>query len=158
VVDDLLTDWEADMRQRESEGGVRVVGHRFSQESHAIRDFLARNLVPYRWLDVERDTEAQRLLEASGATGDRLPVVVFEDGSHLEVPDTLAVAERVGISTSAREEFYDLVIVGGGPRAWRPRCTAPARAWRPCSSSARRPAARPAPRRGSRTTSASPPA
>ena len=115
VVDDLLTDWEADMRQRESEGGVRVVGHRFSQESHAIRDFLARNLVPYRWLDVERDQEAQRLLEASGAAGDRLPVVVFEDGSHLEVPDSLAVAERVGITTSAREDFYDLVIVGGGP-------------------------------------------
>ena len=115
VVDDLLTDWEADMRQRESEGGVRVVGHRFSQESHAIRDFLARNLVPYRWLDVERDQEAQRLLDASGAAGDRLPVVVFEDGSHLEVPDTLAVAERVGITTSAREDFYDLVIVGGGP-------------------------------------------
>ena len=115
VVDDLLTDWEADRRQRESEGGVRVVGHRFSQESHAIRDFLARNLVPYRWLDVERDTEAQRLLEASGAEGDRLPVVVFEDGSHLQVPDTLAVAERVGITTSAREDFYDLVIVGGGP-------------------------------------------
>ncbi len=115
VVDDLLTDWEADMRQRESEGGVRVVGHRFSQESHAIRDFLARNLVPYRWLDVERDQEALRLLEASGADGDRLPVVVFEDGSHLQVPDTLAVAERVGITTSAREDFYDLVIVGGGP-------------------------------------------
>ncbi len=115
VVDDLLTDWEADMRQREYEGGVRVVGHRFSQESHAIRDFLARNLVPYRWLDVERDQEAQRLLDASGAAGDRLPVVVFEDGSHLEVPDTLAVAERVGITTSAREDFYDLVVVGGGP-------------------------------------------
>jgi thioredoxin reductase (NADPH) len=115
VLDDLLADWEAAVRAAEQQRGVRVIGHRFSQESHAIRDFLARNLVPYIWLDVERDAEAQVLLTASGCDGFRLPTVVFEDGSVMEVPTTLAVAEKVGLETQASADFYDLVIVGGGP-------------------------------------------
>ena len=115
VIDDLLADWQASARAAEARDGVRVIGHRFSQGSHTVRDFLARNLVPYRWVDVERDPEGERLLKAAGATGERLPVVVFPDGSWLEVPETLQVAEKVGLSTTAKGDFYDLVIVGGGP-------------------------------------------
>ncbi len=115
VLDELLDAWEADVAAADQLRGVRVVGHRFSPESHAIRDFLARNLVAYHWLDAERDPEAQRLLTAAGSDDTRLPTVVFEDGSFLEVPTTLQVAERVGLQTHAQGDFYDLVIVGGGP-------------------------------------------
>ena len=114
VLDDLLNAWQAN-KLAESDGDIRVVGHRFSVESHSIRDFLARNQVPYRWLDIERDEEGQQLLEAAHADGGKLPVVVFPDGQHLAVPDTLQVAERVGLTTTATGDFYDLIIVGAGP-------------------------------------------
>ena len=113
VLDDLLAEWQA--AELAEEGGIRVVGHRFSVDSHTVRDFLARNQVPYRWLDVERDEEAQHLLKAAGADGGSLPVVVFEDGEFLAVPDTLAVADKIGLATQASTDFYDLVIVGAGP-------------------------------------------
>lgn len=115
VVDELLRDWEAAAAAADQLRGVRVVGHRFSPESHAIRDFLARNLVPYHWLDSERDPEARRLLAAAGTDDSRLPTVVFEDGSFLQVPSALEVAEKVGLQTHAQTDFYDLVIIGGGP-------------------------------------------
>ena len=113
VVDDLLADWQA--RRLGREEGVRVVGHRWSRDSHRVKDFLARNQVPYRWLDVERDPDARRLLEAAGATGARLPVLAFDDGEVLEVPGNLELAEKVGLTTRAELPFYDLVIVGAGP-------------------------------------------
>ncbi len=113
VVEDLLTTWEAGAALEA--GGVRVVGHRFSRESHDLRDFLARNRVPARWLDVERDGEAKELLHVAGVDADRLPVVLLEDGAVLERPTVLELAERLGISHQPALEHYDLVIVGGGP-------------------------------------------
>jgi thioredoxin reductase (NADPH) len=113
VVDDLLRDWEA--AEAAGVGGLRVVGHRWSRGSHELKDFLARNLVPYRWLDVERSVEAARLLGATGADPDRLPVVVFEDGEALVAPELVQVADRIGMPTTAGDDFYDLVIVGAGP-------------------------------------------
>ena len=113
VVEDLLTTWEAGAALEA--GGVRVVGHRFSKESHDLRDFLARNRVPARWLDVERDGEARELLQIAGVDADRLPVALLEDGAVLERPTTLELAERLGISHQPALEHYDLVIVGGGP-------------------------------------------
>ncbi len=80
VLDDLLEDWEADAASRTAEPGLRLIGHRFSAEAHGTRDFLARNGVPYRWLDVA-DPEARILLEAAGGDGTELPVLVFEDGA-----------------------------------------------------------------------------
>ena len=115
VLDELLEAWEADVAAADQLRGVRVVGHRFSPESHAIRDFLARNLVAYHWLDAERDPEAQRLLAAAGTDDSRLPTVVFEDGTFLQVPSALDVAQKVGLQTQAQTDFYDLVIIGGGP-------------------------------------------
>jgi thioredoxin reductase (NADPH) len=113
VVEDLLTTWEAGAALEA--GGVRVIGHRFSPESHDLRDFLARNRVPARFLDIERDGEARELLQVTGVGPDRLPVALLEDGSVLERPTMLEIAERLGISGQPASDHYDLVIVGGGP-------------------------------------------
>jgi thioredoxin reductase (NADPH) len=113
VVKDLLEVWEAGAALEA--GGVRVIGHRFSKETHELRDFLARNRVPARWLDVERDSEARELLRVAGVDGDRLPVALLEDGSVLERPTVLELAERLHVSHQPEQDHYDLVIVGGGP-------------------------------------------
>jgi thioredoxin reductase (NADPH) len=114
VLEDLLTTWEAGAALEA--GGLRVIGHRFSKDSHDLRDFLARNRVPARWLDVERDAEARALLKVAGVADDRLPVALLEDGTVLERPTVLELAERVGgLTVTPAEEHYDLVIVGGGP-------------------------------------------
>ena len=110
VVEDLLTTWEAGAALEA--GGVRIIGHRFSKESHDLRDFLARNRVPMRWLDVERDSEARELLHVTGIAADRLPVALLEDGSVLERPSILELAERLGVSSQPAQDHYDLVIVG----------------------------------------------
>ena len=114
VIDDLLTDWEADL---EAGGGdaIRIVGHRYSPASHEVRDFLARNGVPYVWLDVERDADAQALVTAAGADPERLPLIVFPDGGTLARPQQVELAERIGVRTRAEAPFYDLVVVGAGP-------------------------------------------
>lgn len=113
VVEDLLTTWESGAALEA--GGVRVIGHRFSKESHDLRDFLARNRVPARWLDVERDSEARELLTVAGVDAAGLPVALLEDGSVLERPSVLELAERLGVAVQPLAEHYDLVIVGGGP-------------------------------------------
>jgi thioredoxin reductase (NADPH) len=113
VVEDLLTVWEAGAAL--ASGGVRLIGHRFSRASHDLRDFLARNRVPARWLDVERDGEARQLLKVGGVEDDRLPVALLEDGTVLERPTVLELAERLGVVGQPASEHYDLVIVGGGP-------------------------------------------
>jgi thioredoxin reductase (NADPH) len=113
VVEDLLTTWEAGAALES--GGVRVIGHRFSKESHDVRDFLARNRVPMRWMDIERDSEARELLTVVGADAERLPVAVLADGAVLERPTAFELAERLGISAQPAGDHYDLVIVGGGP-------------------------------------------
>ncbi|MBV9195969.1 MAG: FAD-dependent oxidoreductase [Solirubrobacterales bacterium] len=113
VVEDLLSGWEAGAALES--GGVRLIGHRFSRSSHDLRDFLARNRVPARWLDVERDSEARQLLKVADVDEDRLPVALLEDGTVLERPTVLELAERLGISAQPASEHYDLAIVGGGP-------------------------------------------
>ncbi len=113
VVNDLLTTWEAGAALEA--GGVRVIGHRFSKETHDLRDFLARNRVPARWLDVERDAEARELLTIAGVDPERLPVALLEDGTVLEQPTVLELAERLGVVAAPAADHYDLVIVGGGP-------------------------------------------
>ena len=113
VVEDLLTTWESGAALEA--GGVRIVGHRFSKDSHDLRDFLARNRVPARWLDVERDGEARELLAVAGVAPDRLPVALMEDGEVLERPSVLELAERLGVTGTPASDHYDLVIVGGGP-------------------------------------------
>jgi thioredoxin reductase (NADPH) len=113
VVGDLLTSWDAGAALEA--GGVRLIGHRFSRASHDLRDFLARNRVPARWLDVERDGEARQLLKVAGVEEDRLPVALLEDGTVLERPTVLELGERLGVAGQPALKHYDLVIVGGGP-------------------------------------------
>jgi thioredoxin reductase (NADPH) len=117
ILDDQLEDWKRDYYPRFE--GVRVLGNRWSPRSHAIRDFLARHYVPYRWLDVEakdQDEEVEKVV--SGLTPEELkslPLVIFQDGAKLSEPETAAIAARLGLHTQANTNFYDLVIVGGGP-------------------------------------------
>jgi thioredoxin reductase (NADPH) len=113
VVEDLLTTWEAAATL--DSDGVRVIGHRFSKDSHDLRDFLARNRVPARWFDVERDGEAREMMAVFDIDPERLPVALLEDGSILERPTSLELAERLGILAQPIGDHYDLVIVGGGP-------------------------------------------
>jgi thioredoxin reductase (NADPH) len=115
-LDDLLEDWRASYRPTYE--GIRVLGTRWSPRSYELRDFLARNRVPYQWIDVElsaNDPETKRLLEALGPEASSLPVVLFPDGTKLLESVPAEVAQRVGLRTRAQTNFYDLAIVGGGP-------------------------------------------
>src|SRR5215203_3851819 len=113
VVDDLLGDWRRANPDRTAE--VRVVGHRWSERGHDIKLFLARNHVPYRWHDIERDPEAQRLLDLAQAAPSDLPLVLVPDGDGLRSPTALELAGALGLHTSAQQPLYDVCIVGGGP-------------------------------------------
>src|ERR671910_3584761 len=113
ILDDQLEEWISGFRPPFE--GLRVVGNRWSSDSHRLRDFLARNRVSYRWLDVEGSDEARRILEQLDHGAFKLPVVVLEDGSHIEAPDNREVAEKIGLKTRAERPFYDLIIVGAGP-------------------------------------------
>lgn len=113
VLDDLLGAWNEGYKPRFE--GLRVVGPRWSAQDHQVRDFLSRNQVPYVWLDPEHEDEAHELLQKYGLDDRKLPAVLFPDGSSLVQPTQTALAEKVGLRTHAAKDFYDLVIVGGGP-------------------------------------------
>ncbi|WP_148575408.1 FAD-dependent oxidoreductase [Nocardioides caldifontis] len=113
VLDELLEDWLRAHPDRESE--VRVVGHRWSERTHDVKSFLAHNHVPYRWLEVDHGDEADRLLDLAGAGVDDLPVVALPDGTLLRAPTPLALADALGLRTTAQRPLYDLCIVGAGP-------------------------------------------
>ncbi|HEY0048955.1 MAG TPA: FAD-dependent oxidoreductase, partial [Pyrinomonadaceae bacterium] len=117
VLDDLLDDWRADYRPPFE--GIRVLGNRWSPDAHNIKDLLARNHIPYRWLDVETaetDLEVKQLIDSlDGREKSNLPLLIFPDGTRMAKPRPVEVAEKVGLKTRATEEFYDLAIVGGGP-------------------------------------------
>ncbi|HEY7095345.1 MAG TPA: FAD-dependent oxidoreductase [Terriglobales bacterium] len=116
VLDDLLEDWFADFRPPFE--GVRVLGTRWSSKSYDIRNFLARNQVPYQWLDAdasEREPEVKRLMSSLKREELRLPLVLFPDGNCLPEPSPHDMAEKLGLRTRAGLEFYDLAILGGGP-------------------------------------------
>ncbi len=115
-LNDMLDDWQASHRPPFQ--GIRVLGTRWSPRSYELRDFLARNHVPYQWIDVEtsaNDPETKRLLEALGSEATSLPVVLFPDGTKLLESLPADVALKVGLRTRAQTSFYDLAIVGGGP-------------------------------------------
>ena len=112
VVDALLDAWMASDHRPVPE--TKIVGHRWSARSSEVREFLARNQVPYRWYSSE-EPEGQRLLTATGADGLSLPVVITPDGDPLIEPTDAELAARVGLATTPAKDFYDLVVVGGGP-------------------------------------------
>ena len=113
VLDDLLEVWRDTVDLPYD--GIRVAGTLWSPASHAVKDFLARNRIPYQWLDIEANSEARELVEATEQGEHHLPVVFFPDGEVLVEPDNRTLAEKVGLQTEAKAAFYDLIIVGGGP-------------------------------------------
>jgi thioredoxin reductase (NADPH) len=113
AIDDLLDAWQVEHQPETT--GLRLVGHQWSPRSHAVKDFLAGNLIPYRWVDADRDPSSVVLLEAAGVSADQLPALLFEDGSVLRNPELREVAEKVGRPLTVTQSLYDLVIVGAGP-------------------------------------------
>lgn len=111
VLDDLLETW----RRPAPTTNLRLIGDRWSADTHELRQFLARNLVPYRWMDVASDRQARELLELARTDAAELPVVVLDDGEVLTRPDLHDLAARIGLHLRAEREAYDLVIVGAGP-------------------------------------------
>src|SRR5207302_7425854 len=116
ALDDLLHDWTCTFRPPYE--GIRVLGTRWSNRSYELRDFLARNQVPYQWIDVElaeSDPEVRGLVNSLGPEARSLPLILFPDGARLAEPPLPAVADKIGLRTRAQTDFYDLAIVGGGP-------------------------------------------
>jgi thioredoxin reductase (NADPH) len=116
ALDDLLHDWTSTFRPPYE--GIRVLGTRWSNRSYELRDFLARNQVPYQWIDVElaqTDPEVRGLVSSLGPEAETLPLIIFPDGARLAEPRLPAVADKIGLRTHAQTNFYDLAIVGGGP-------------------------------------------
>jgi thioredoxin reductase (NADPH) len=113
VLDDLLTDWLASAELPYD--GIRIAGTLWSSRSHEVKDFLARNQVPYQWLDIEKDEQARLLVEMVNQGKHHLPVIFFPDGTTLVAPTHRELVEKIGWQTRATHPFYDLVIIGGGP-------------------------------------------
>src|SRR6266446_5725579 len=116
ALDDLLHDWTATFRPPYE--GIRVLGTRWSTRSYELRDFLARNQVPYQWIDVElsqSDPEVRSLVASLGPEAETLPLILFPDGARLAEPPLPAVADKIGLRTHTQTSFYDLAIVGGVP-------------------------------------------
>jgi thioredoxin reductase (NADPH) len=113
VLDDLLDDWMAESGPIFE--GLRIIGHRWSPETHTLKEFLARNHVPYLYLDIEADPEAHELLALRGTPDAPLPLVRLADGEWLEAPAPAELAARIGLRRHAEQTHYDLAIVGGGP-------------------------------------------
>ncbi|QHS62214.1 FAD-dependent oxidoreductase [Chitinophaga agri] len=113
VLDDLLGNWQSvykpDFR------GIKVVGYQFSPKSHSVKDFLAGNLIPYQWLDVQNSDEAARLLSLNDLTIKDVPLVFFEDGTYLSNPSIMEIASKVGLNPQVKLDVYDVVIIGAGP-------------------------------------------
>src|SRR5258708_3542769 len=118
AVDALLEAWAASDHRPVTE--TKLVGHRWSARSSEVREFLARNQVPYRWYASD-EPEGQRLLAAAGADGRALPVVITPDGDALVEPAEAELASHVGLATTPSTDFYDLIIVGGRPQSSAPR-------------------------------------
>lgn len=113
VLDELLKDWQANYFPEFS--GIQVVGSQWSKKSHAIKDFLSGNLVPYQWYDAQTHEKGQDLVEIHNLQPEQLPAVIFEDGSVLTNPDPQGIAARLGRSAEVKEAMYDVVIIGAGP-------------------------------------------
>lgn len=113
ILDELIEDWK--MHVRMPYEGIRIAGTLWSLPSHEVKDFLTRHQIPYQWLDIEKDSNAQQLVENAASGFTKLPVVFFPDGSVLVQPDLKNLADKVGLQTRAEKPFYDIVVIGSGP-------------------------------------------
>jgi len=113
LLNDLLIDWQRNYKPDFK--GIRVIGYQYSPLSHTIKDFLAGNLMPYHWMDIEKNAEAGKLLEINNLTTENLPIVLLEDGAILQQPNILTLAESIGTNPEITTDVYDVVIIGAGP-------------------------------------------
>lgn len=113
VLDDLLDIWQ--MEYVPDFQGIRMVGYQFSPKSHAVKDYLSGNLIPYQWLDIETNDKAKELVSLNQIDMKKLPAVFFEDGSYLTQPTPLQIAEKLGRHSKASTDLYDVTIIGAGP-------------------------------------------
>jgi len=113
VINDLLDDWQSDYVPEFK--GIKVVGFQFSPQSHLIKDYLASNLIPYRWLDIQKNPDAAEYLEINKLAHADLPLVFFEDGTFLIKPSIRDIAEKIGKNSQVMHDIYDVVIIGAGP-------------------------------------------
>lgn len=113
IVDGLIEDWRTNNPPPFE--GVLLVGNMWSSECHEVKDFLARNSIPYQWLDVEHQEEALRLLRSVTEDEHQVPALFFPEGDYLIRPSLSQVAEKTGFHTQATRPFYDVIIIGGGP-------------------------------------------
>jgi thioredoxin reductase (NADPH) len=113
VVDELLDDWQA--QYKPDHEGIRIIGFQWSPKSHRLKEFLSGNLIPYLWMDVEDNTEAEKYLVSTGVKFDDLPLVILKDGKSLTDPSLPDLANQIGLQQTASHKMYDVLIVGGGP-------------------------------------------
>ncbi len=113
VINDQLDEWQSTYRPDFQ--GIRVVGYQYSSKSHELKDFLSGNLIPYQWIDVEKDAKAEDFLKLGQAALEDLPLVIMEDGKVFKSPTKQEVAQAMGKNAKATEEVYDVAIIGAGP-------------------------------------------
>ncbi len=113
VINDLLDDWQSDYIPDFK--GIKLVGYQFSPQSHVVKDYLASNLIPYRWLDIEKNPDAKDSLDLNQVSTDQLPMIIFDDGEFLCQPTIRSIAEKVGANPQITNDIYDVVIIGAGP-------------------------------------------
>lgn len=113
AINDLLDDWQSDYTPDFK--GIKLIGYQFSPKSHEIKDYLAGNLIPYRWYDIEGNPEAKTLLEANNLSTNDLPLIIFEDGNCAGKPTIRQIADKTGLNPQLTNEIYDVVIIGAGP-------------------------------------------
>jgi thioredoxin reductase (NADPH) len=113
VIDGLLDDWQSVYHP--TFRGIKVMGYQYSQQSHEIKDFLAGNLIPYQWLDVQVEDTCNQMMMLNNITTKDLPVIFFEDGSYLSKPTIQDIAKKVNLNPHVKLDVYDVVIIGAGP-------------------------------------------
>ena len=113
VINDLLDDWQS--HYTPDFKGIKLIGYQFSPKSHEIKDYLAGNLIPYRWFDIDSNPEAKTLLEVNNLNNKDLPMIIYEDGDCATHPTIRQIADKTGLSPQIKNEIYDVVIIGAGP-------------------------------------------
>jgi thioredoxin reductase (NADPH) len=113
AIDELLRDWQANYRPDFK--GIKVIGYQFSPKAHEIKDFLAGNLIPYAWMDVESNESGKQIAATNMLCPVDFPVVIFDDGILLKTPSLIEIAERIGLNAKTKQQIYDVVIIGAGP-------------------------------------------
>jgi thioredoxin reductase (NADPH) len=113
VIDDLLTEWQAFYKPDHE--GIHIIGYQWSPKSHSLKEFLSGNLIPFKWMDIENNRDAEKYLISANATHSDLPLVILRDGSYMIDPSLPELAALTGLQQIATGKMYDVLIIGAGP-------------------------------------------